>query len=137
MGFTLLNGLQIIELFRNREKDRKHLLPIYLYNLVVFGAFSVQVLFAPQTFLNVAPAVNAFVHGTSFLGSFSITIFGVYIEHRIAKDTPSLTALNPLSKLKRRMCEFSHRFDASLALLKNRRKLAHTMSMFKYSFRGR
>ena len=75
MGFTLQNGLRIIELFRNGEKDRKRLLAIYLYNLGIFGVFFVQVLLAPQTFLNVAPTVNVFAHGISFLGSFFLTVF--------------------------------------------------------------
>ena len=75
MGFTLLNGLQIIELFKDGGKDRKRLMAIYLCNLTIFGVLFVQIVFAPQIFLNVAPAVNAFVHGISFLGSFFLTIF--------------------------------------------------------------
>jgi len=75
MGFTLLNGLQIIELFKDGGKDRKRLMAIYLCNLTIFGVLFVQIVLTPQIFLNVAPAVNAFVHGVSFLGGFSLTIF--------------------------------------------------------------
>jgi len=74
-GFTLLNGLQIMELLKNGWKNRKRLMAIHLCNLAIFGALFVQIVFAPQIFLNVAPAVNAFVHGVSFLGSFFMTVF--------------------------------------------------------------
>jgi membrane associated rhomboid family serine protease len=75
MGFTLLNGLQIMDLFKDEWRGRKRLMAIYLCNLAIFGVLFVQIVFAPQVFLNVAPAVNAFVHGVSFLGSFFLTFF--------------------------------------------------------------
>jgi len=69
-GFALLNSLRLIDIGKYDSKRQKLLLAIYIYNLAIFLFLFLQIVLAPSLFLNVAPGVNAFVHGIAFYISF-------------------------------------------------------------------
>jgi len=73
-GFTLLNSFRLIDVGKQDSKRRKLLLIVYLYNLALFVFLFLQIVLAPSLFLNVAPGINAFVHGIAFYINFVAVI---------------------------------------------------------------
>lgn len=101
LGFSLLNSFGLKDI---REVSgalrRKRLLAIYLFNLVIFITFFAQIVLEPSVFLNVATAVNVFVHGIAFLGAFLLSVLWHHLRKVSTKVRSSFTILN--SKLQER-----------------------------------
>jgi len=75
LGFALLNSLGLRNIRGEQDLGRRiQLAGFYLFNLVVFVAFFLQIDLAPKIFLNVGTAVNVVVHGIAFLGNFMLAI---------------------------------------------------------------
>ena len=73
-GVLLATFAYLVDLCKYVRKNRKWFLAIYSFNLVVFSVFLLQIVLTPELFLGVAPKVNVFVHGITFLSSFILTI---------------------------------------------------------------
>jgi hypothetical protein len=56
---------------KNNDTIVKH----YLYNLVIFLALFLLIVFKPDTFLSVSPGVNVFVHYIAFYICLLLTVF--------------------------------------------------------------
>lgn len=79
-AFALINSFRLIDIRKHDLKGQKLLLAIYLYNFALFVFLFLYIILAPPLFLNVAPGVNAFVHGIAFYTSLVaiILIFQIF-----------------------------------------------------------
>jgi MFS family permease len=76
MSFALLNGMRIIDVREHGDRERILLLLSCALNLFIFVLFLYHILSNASLFLNVAPEVSFFVHGTAFLGGlFAPAVF--------------------------------------------------------------
>lgn len=74
IGFALLNSLRLKDIAEHSVKEKEFLLAICAYNATIFVGFFLQILFAPELFLGVAPGVNVYIHGIAFYISFLLTV---------------------------------------------------------------
>jgi len=102
MGFALLNTLKLKDIAECSLEKEKSLLAFYAYNATIFIGFFLQIVFAPELFLGVAPKVNVFVHGIAFYISFSLTVlcFLALPWLRAGKKQSDLVGYAPLTNLK-------------------------------------
>lgn len=66
----LLNTFTLPKCEHPVAPDKKRSLTYWMVNVIIFSVIIANITISPSVFLGVAPGVNVFVHGISFLASF-------------------------------------------------------------------
>ncbi len=83
LGFSLMNGLSILNRGKFRTQKRSTKLMV-LFNLLVLISLLSQILLSPEIFLGVAAGVNVVAHGFSFYTSLVTTFFWNYYIKKVS-----------------------------------------------------
>ena len=73
MAFSLSNTITTFRFGKRGGNEEKRVQALWMLNFLVFFSIFLQIILNPREFLNVAPNVNSFVHGTSFLTGFCLS----------------------------------------------------------------
>jgi hypothetical protein len=83
LGFSLVNGLQILNLSKFKTQ-RISTITIILVNFFVSVSIVTQIMLTPEIFLSVGPGVNVIAHDVSFLLGFCASVPWYYLIGKLS-----------------------------------------------------